>query len=264
MSPEPFFFGVPLIARDAADDWGLVERLLALTLRSVLAQGDRDFRLLLAAHDVPDCWRALVGDDPRFAVVAADWPPEPPSAANDDGGRKKWLVKDAVRAAGGGLLMFLDADDWIDRRLVAAARAAIGPGRVGGVVADGVAVDWASGRALPMPIGDGFAGNFLTLCGSSTVARVRPHGAEVARDPHLVLGSHGDWPKAAAAGGHRLARLPVAGAYLVGTDRSHSERHGPFAGWRRAFSESVRARGAPLDAETLARFGLSPADFAAR
>jgi hypothetical protein len=51
---EPFTFGIPLIARAASDDWPLVEHLLDLTLRSVLAQRDGDFRVLLAAHDLPE------------------------------------------------------------------------------------------------------------------------------------------------------------------------------------------------------------------
>src|SRR3546814_9009510 len=113
---EPFFFGIPLIARAVAGDWKLVEHLFGLTLRSVLAQTEADFRVILAAHDVPAPWRR-VAHDPRFRLARADWAPEPPTAANDDGGRKKWLIKQMVRTAGGGLIMFLDGDDWVSRDL---------------------------------------------------------------------------------------------------------------------------------------------------
>ncbi len=256
---ERFTFGIPLVARAAADDWGLVDDLLALTLGSVLAQGDGDFAVMLAGHDRPPAWKRLAAGDPRFAFLAADWPPEAPSAANDDGGRKKWLVKQAVREEGGGLLMFLDADDWVDRDLVRAARASIAPADVGGLIGEGVAVDVASGRAARFPVSADFPAAFHELCGSSTVGRVEPaSGDAVRRDPHAVLGSHHEWAENAARDGHRLARLDVRGAYLVGTGESHSEKQGPYAAWRRAFARAVRDAGEPLDAVEYARFGVAP------
>lgn len=252
---ERFVFGVPLIARASSRDWALVDRLLALTLRSVLAQRDEDWTLVLAGHDRPDCW-AAVTDDPRLVWLEADWPADAPDRANNDGGRKKWLVKRWIAQAGGGLLMFLDADDWVDRDLVGIARASIGANQVGGLVAHGVALDVASGRGAPFPI-DGFA--FHELCGSSTVARVDPAGArEVDRDPHTVLGSHGDWMRS----GRPLAMLDIQGAYLVGTGQSHSEDAGPFTEWRRGFAEGVRRTGAPLNADAAARFGVALDKFA--
>ena len=53
MSGEPFTFGIPLIARAAAQDWPLVQALLGLTLRSLAGQGDRDFRVIVAGHERP-------------------------------------------------------------------------------------------------------------------------------------------------------------------------------------------------------------------
>ena len=260
---ERFVFGIPLIARAVAADWALVDRLLGLTLRSVLAQEDGDFRLVLVAHDRPDSWDAVAGDR-RFELVLADWTPEPPNAANDDGGAKKWLAKERVRALGGGLLMFLDADDWLPRDLVARARAAVTPRHVGGVVGQGVALDWASGRVARFPLPGPFAGPFHSLCGSSTVARIDPAGAdELARDPHLVLGSHHQWPERAAALGVALAAIDAAGLYMIGTGQNHSERESPVADWRRAITEAVRAGGVPLDAATAARFGQEPDELPA-
>jgi hypothetical protein len=253
---ESFTFGVPLIARAVAADWEQVDRLLALTLRSVLAQHDADFRLVLAAHDRPAAWDA-VADDRRFELVLADWTPQPPNAPNDDGGAKKWLVKERVRGGGGGLLMFLDADDWVPRDLVARARAAVTPAHVGGVVSRGLALDWQSRRVARFPLPGGlFAGPFHSLCGSSTVARVVPGGAdELARDPHLVLGSHHQWPERAAELGVALARIEADGLYMIGTGQNHSEHQSPVADWRRAITDAVRTEGVPLDAATAARFG---------
>jgi hypothetical protein len=54
-----------------------------------------------------------------------------------------------------------------------------------------------------------------------------------------------------------LARLPVAGNYLINTSENHSEVHGPHSGWRRAFTAAVNRQGHALDDGTVARFGLS-------
>jgi hypothetical protein len=250
---EPFTFGIPLIARAASDDWPLVEHLLDLTLRSVLAQRDGDFSVLLAAHDLPEPWRRVEADA-RFVRLAADWPVAAPTAANDDGGRKKWLIKQAVRERGGGLLMFLDADDWVSRDLVGTARATIAPGDVGAIVADGFALDYGTLRAVPFPLGDGFA--FHQLCGSCTIGRIVADAKEVVRhDPHALLGSHHEWADNAARLGVPLARLPVGGVYMVGTGQNHSERQGPFADWRRAVTEAVGRNGTPLDQPLAEMFG---------
>ena len=256
---EPFVFGVPLIARAAAGDWALVDRLFALTLRSVLAQTDRDFRVVVAGHDRPPCWGALVAGDARFGFVEADWTPAAPTLANDDGGAKKALIHARVLADGRGLLMFLHADDWVDRDLVRAARAAIGPAQIGAIIARGWAYDWRTGRAARFPVAGGFDGAFHALCGSSTLARIDPTSDDpVRRDPHAALGWHAGWDRVARELGLDLAMLDVEGVYLVGTERSHSECQGPYANWRRGFAQAVRDAGRPFAAAEWARFGLDP------
>ena len=77
---EAFTFGIPLIARSSARDWPLVERLLGLTLASVRAQSEGDFRVLVVGHDRPN------GAD-TFDFVQVDWPPEDVRADNLDSGR---------------------------------------------------------------------------------------------------------------------------------------------------------------------------------
>jgi hypothetical protein len=252
---EPFVFGIPLIARDATDDWAFVEHLFGLTLRSVLAQRDGDFRVLLAAHDVPAPWRKVEAD-PRFTFLPADWTAEKPTAANDDGGRKKWLIKQAVGELGGGLLMFLDADDWVSRGLVQAARAAMRPGDVGAILTDGLALDHESGRAATFPVVGAYEGPFHHLCGSSTIGRVVPSSADsFQRDPHAALGSHHEWEERASERGVSLARLTARGMYIVGTGQNHSEHYGPFAAWRRDVTQAVRDRGTPISPALAEEFG---------
>lgn len=254
---EPFFFGVPLIARAQAPDWGRVDDLLELTLRSVLAQTDRDFSLVLCGHDRPECWGRLTRGDARFRFLPANWNPQPVTSANDDGGAKKWMIADTVRRAGGGLLMYLDADDLLDRRTVASARATMQDGPSAAILERGMMLDFRTLRAVALPRPGVYDGPFVSLCGSSTVARVEPDSPEpLRRDPHAALGSHHLWPETAARAGIPLAKLPVWGAYVVNTRLNHSETHGPFADWRRGLAAAIAREGEPLDEAIAARFGL--------
>jgi hypothetical protein len=81
---EPFTFGIALIPRAAAHNWPLIETLLDLTLTSVCAQTDPDFRVVIAGHDRP----RIIPDDRRFTFVEVDWPAQEPGPDNADSGRK--------------------------------------------------------------------------------------------------------------------------------------------------------------------------------
>jgi hypothetical protein len=250
---EPFTFGIPLIARACAHDWARVGALLDLTLSSVRAQTDPDFRIVIAGHDRPDS----AADDPRITFVEADWPVEEPGPDNVDSWRKKYAIDQLVMERGGGLLMFLDADDWVDVGLVEAARAALGPDQIGAVIDVGIVTDFQSRRAAPLPHPLVFDGAFHRICGSSAIARLRPDAADpLRRDPWAVLDSHDQWVEGARRHGAELARLPVSGSYVVNTSENHSEVHGPHAAWRRTFAERIELAGHALDTGLAARFGL--------
>ena len=254
---EPVFFGVPLIARAVSPNWLRIERLFGLMLNSILAQSDPDFRLFLAAHEAPTPWQRVAGD-PRFALIKASWPPEPVTAANDDGGRKNWLIKQAVRERGGGLLMLVDADDWVNRDLIRILRQTVQQEHIGAVVADGYALDYQSRRLTAFPVKDVFEGAFHELCGSSVIARLGPTDAA---DPYVALGSHHEWETRAETTGLKLARLSTSGVYMVGTGQNHSETQGPFASWRREVTAAVRRSGMLLTTEFAEDFGQSEADL---
>lgn len=254
----PFVFAIALTPRETARDWALVETLLDLTLRSVRAQTDGDWRALIAVHERP----RLAVPDPRVTFVDVDWPVQPPGPHNDDSGRKKHLLGDIVRDRGGGYMMVLDADDWVDRDLVAAARATIGPRHVGALIEEGIAVDFATLRAAPLPHSDVEELPFHRFCGSCGVVLIRPDAAEpIRRDPFAVLRSHHRWVEIAGEHGEELARLPVSGAYLVNTSENHSDIHGPYAEWRRGFTARVNAAGRAIDAPTALRFGQDVEDL---
>lgn len=81
--PEPFTFGIALIARATARDWRLTQALLDLTLASIFSQSDQDFRVVIAGHDRPlTCMDA----DPRLDFFAVGWPAEDPGPHNVDSG----------------------------------------------------------------------------------------------------------------------------------------------------------------------------------
>ena len=248
---ERFTFGIPLIAKASARDWPLVERLLALTLASVAAQTDAEFRVLIVGHDRPDI-------DATVDFVEADWPPEAVRADNLDSGRKKTVICEHVLARGGGLLLLLDADDWVDRRLVEVARATILSHEIGGVVTSGFATDLRSLRSIPIPHAGLFDREFHRLCGSSIVARLDATAQDgLRRDPFAVLHEHYRWIETCREHGVAWRRLDVTGTYVVGTSANHSEEHGPFADWRRAFADGIARDGEPADEDGLARFGLT-------
>ncbi len=254
MTVEPFTFGIPLIARRAAADWRLVQALLALTLRSLAGQHDRNFRVIVAGHDRP----TVEGEMP-FDFIRADWPIEAVRADNLDRGRKVQAINETVLAGGGGLLMVLDADDWIDTRVVAIARATILPGTIGAVIERGYAIDARAGRALPIPHA-AFDRSFDRLCGSSVVARLDASSHDpLHRDPYAVLHEHYRFADLARERGALCRQLDVDGAYVVNTSANHSEMHGPYAVWRRSFNEAISRDGLPADDPILSRFGLDSA-----
>jgi hypothetical protein len=153
--------------------------------------------------------------------------------------------------------MFLDADDWVDVGLVATARTMIGPGHIGGLVDSGFATDFRNLRSAAIPHPGIFDGEFHRVCGSSTVARLKPDDPDpLRRDPCKVLHEHYRWIEVARECGADLVRLPVSGNYVINTSENHSEVHGPFARWRRAFTEAVSREGNDIGEPFAARFGL--------
>ena len=249
---ERFTFGIPLIARTAANHWQIVEALLELTLLSVRAQTDQDFRVIIAGHDRPRFASNLA-----FDFIEATWAPEAVRADNLDSGRKKTAISQKVAEDGGGLLMFLDADDWADRRLVETARRTIEPHHVGGIITSGCAVDIRGLKSVPVP-GDLFEQDFHRLCGSSIVARLDPAATSpVRRNPLGPMHEHYRWIEACRENQVEWRNLDVLGSYTINTAANHSEQYGHFSNWRREFTSLVARDGQPLRRGFLAGFGLT-------
>lgn len=252
-APEPFTFGIALLPRTSARNWGLVESLFQLTWMSLMAQNDPRFCVLVAGHERP----CTLPDDPRVSFIAVNWPAEPPGPFNSDGGRKKDFLSDLVLGEGGGLFMALDADDWVDVRLVETARRCIDPNAAGGVIGTGFAVDFQHLRWSKLPFPEMPDVEFHHVCGSSTVARLHPSLADPLRqNAFRLLRSHHEWMETAAEHGVDLVHLPLVGAYVVNTSENHSELHGPHVAWRKEFVDCLNRHGTTLGQDFLSRFGL--------
>lgn len=186
-----------------------------------------------------------------------DWPAGPQRRDNLDRGRKVQAINEIVMGRGGGFLMFVDADDWVDTHLVEQTRALIGPDMVGGVVVSGYATDFRTLRTAALPDERLFPGQFHQVCGSSTVAHLRPDERDpLRRDPHRIMHAHHRWTEMAADLGAPLVELPVYNNYLISTSENHSEIYGPYTSWRREFTQAVNCFGSPIDRYFAARFGL--------
>jgi hypothetical protein len=112
--------------------------------------------------------------------------------------------------------MFLDSDDWVDVRLVETARAVIGAQHIGGLIGSGFATDFRNLRTIVIPHPAIFNGEFHRLCGSSTVARLRPEDPDpLRRDPYKVLHEHYRWIEVARKYRAELVWLPVSGNYVT-------------------------------------------------
>lgn len=254
---EPFTFGIAVMARATAGDWGRVRRLLELTVRSARAAADADTRVLVVGHEPgPEGVESLV----------VDWPAPDRSRFQDqmdDAGCKQRLIQQAVLDRGGGLLMLLDADDWVETGFVAAARAAIGPERVGAVVEHGALVDLRSRQVASLPDPRIFDGPFHQVCGSSGVFRLRAEAADpFRRNPLSELRVHSRWAEEAEARGTPLGRIGAEAAYLVGTGENNSETVGPHADWKAGVVREVNRLGREMTEADAGRWGLALSDVA--
>ena len=254
---EPFTFGIAVMARATARDWGRVQRLLDLTLRSARASADADTRVLVAGHEQAR----------GVECLTADWAAPGRGGFQDqmdDAGRKQRLIQQAVLDRGGGLLMLLDADDWVETGFVAAARAAVRPEDLGGVVERGALVDLRSQRIAALPDRRIFDGPFHRVCGSSGAFRLRPEASDpFRRNPLSQLRVHSRWADEAEARGAPLAVIGAEAAYLVNTGENNSETVGPHADWKAGVVREVNRLGRMVTEADAARWGLNLADIEA-
>ena len=215
---SPFFFCIPLQPKANANNWERVCAVLNQTLRSIQNQTNRDFTVFLAGQDRPD-----IASDIEIKVnwLQADWTVE--NANNEklrDKRRKRIVLLRAVREAGGGYVMMLDADDLISNRLVDYVLTDRNPN--GYIIEKGYAYDWGNGSIAPIP--GAWSKSFDSVCGSCSVIKYGvddlplPRGAEAEEGTrHLAmhLKQHSQWKHVMSDLGRPLAVVPFPAAVYV-------------------------------------------------
>lgn len=121
-------FVIPLVSAHRTPDWDATRRLFARTMRSVLAQTDPAFRVVVVCHQSPDVPELA---DERVRVALVDFSTtlstrDPRFHTDDrteigetDKGRKLLYGTQLSRRLGTTNIMFVDADDCISRQIAA-------------------------------------------------------------------------------------------------------------------------------------------------
>ncbi|MBU8879962.1 hypothetical protein BGM26_13335 [Bacillus sp. FJAT-29790] len=110
-------FAISLKSKEVSSDWKKVQNNLALTLRSLLKNTDRNFRIIIAGHEKPNIEEL---NDERVTWLSVKFPPPSNSKkATNDKLHKRKVIGAFLRKSGfSGYFMPLDADDWIHFRFV--------------------------------------------------------------------------------------------------------------------------------------------------
>ena len=213
-------------------DYGKVESLLAETLRSVCAQDDDDYIVIIVGNRRP-----AFELPPKVRFVEVDFPaPAPPSGPQTDltsfvwdKGTKIGLGLIAAREHNPDYVMIFDADDYVSRRLVSFARA--NATRPGWVVSQGWIYSHSAGVYREIR-------DFHRTCGTCHVvtfdayavptdltldATQQQISAAYGERLSRILGAHRNARTWFAENGWELAPLPFHGAvYNVDTGENHS------------------------------------------
>jgi hypothetical protein len=213
-----FFFCIPLQPKANANNWERVCTVLNQTLRSIQNQINQEFTVFIAGQDRPN-----IDDDISINInwIAADWSVQ--NANNEklrDKRRKRILLLRAVRGAGGGYVMMLDADDLVSNQLVDYVLKDRNPN--GYIIEKGYAYDWGNGFMAPIP--GAWSKTFDSVCGSCSVINFgvedlpRPRSAETDEGPPYLaahLKQHSQWKHVMSDLGRPLAVIPFPAAVYV-------------------------------------------------
>jgi glycosyltransferase involved in cell wall biosynthesis len=192
------------------------DAVLTLTLRSIFAQSDPDFRVLVAIPYQPKLSAEF--DGRLEIVIMAGWTSNGWLDGNHEGGARKGLLTHMFAQRGGGYLMHCDTDDFVHRDLVAHVRATRDPN--GYAFWDGYIYNATENCLTPYPWGDNVDHRFHHLCGSSLIVRYDPadileSGPDGSLFDRLQGGGHHLAVAAMEAAGRPLARLPFRGTVYV-------------------------------------------------
>ncbi len=140
---------IPLIARRLARDWEMVCHLLDATLRSIYAQTDPRWRVVVVGTDPPVLTTPV---DERFEFVSTTYDLADASlrAQRVDASFKRRVAERYARARGATFVFFCDSDDLLSSELVQAILSANHP--YGCILGRGYVLDLGERRLAPLPL----------------------------------------------------------------------------------------------------------------
>jgi hypothetical protein len=215
---EPLLtIAIPLPPVGDAAEWGHVGRMLSATLRSIYAQTDAAFRIVICGERMPPI--DVVPDFRLEYLAAGSIDVRDCNTANEDKIRKLGTIALRSVRRGGGYFMPLDMDDFISVATVAFIRA--NPDPNGYLVDQGYALDAATNMIAPLPDQRYHKGPFHLICGSSAIVRLTPGdlirraGGATSRFQRLFAAGHMSVAREATAEGRPLRPLPFQAAVYV-------------------------------------------------
>ena len=243
-------FAIPLIGRDRAGDWALVEANLEATLASLLRQSDPRWRAIICSQDCPK-----LPEDRRIAFLPFQ---EPPDVQNPiDKYRKIRVLKDHVASDGGdGYFFMLDADDILHPKLVEHMMETANP--AGYILERGWMVDAATEETAilaPPTIFRRRSKPFHQHCGSCSAIRFDRRDGDTFLEPLAAKGKHGEQADRLTAFGLALAPIPFPAALYM---MNHGENLRKRRGLMHTKLEYLRRHQVPADraARIRAEFGI--------
>lgn len=253
------FFAIPLAGKRSDESWRDSCGYLSQTLRSILAQTDPDFAVLVAGHERPEIPEI---DDPRVTFLPATFEkPHSPEFYMRDKSRKKKMNAREIKKRGGGFMVLCDADDIASNRIVEYVRQHDHPN--GYLFTKGWIRDFPTGNIAPIP--GAKPGSFDQTCGSCAVLRLRPEDIGDSEDEHKAswfgkFGNHKQIGVTAAESGRPLMACDDFRAfiYVVNTGRSYMDGLYGAAEKARKVAASIERMAVGLTPELADEFALGP------
>jgi glycosyltransferase involved in cell wall biosynthesis len=206
--------------------------MLAATLRSLMAQTEANFHVMVATDREPPL---AMFTDPRIEFVPFD----APLATNlkdisNDKVSKLRAMAELHAQRGGGCFMSLDMDDFVSRDLVAFVRD--NPDPNGYVIDSGYLLDATTMKVAPLYGPTARYGRLNKSCGSSSIIKLQPQDLQSTDGPsryaRLRAEGHFMVEEAAMSEGRPLMRVPFRAVV-------YTKYHG--ANWSRLSGKSMAA-----------------------
>ncbi|MEM7406395.1 MAG: glycosyltransferase family A protein [Pseudomonadota bacterium] len=226
-----FVFLTALKSAAVCDDWGAHSRLVEASLRSVFAQTDGNFRVVVVCHEEPElCTRF----DERLEFRRVDYAPPTPASFDERAGvadkfRKLRVALTAARHFNPNYVMLRDADDLVHRDLVRFVHESGHPN------------GWLVEHGFVAPLGSPWLfsrARFWQLCGTSSILNARlaglAGGSDGTEDDCVLLDfGHHELPIELERRGQPLANIPFPAA-VYRTRHGDNNSHGRGPHWARS------------------------------